>query len=145
MKAGLLEVADVLCVNKSDLDGADRLILDLEDALRLRRPRDPAAARTPPVVATSAHEAEGLDDLLEAIDSHRRHLERGEVEDLEKIRRGKRIAQVRRVVGERLEEELWSSSGYTATVDSLLEKSITPYDVAEEILGSVLGVSPKTP
>ena len=36
MKAGILEVADVLVVNKSDLPGADQLVMDLEDSLRMR-------------------------------------------------------------------------------------------------------------
>ena len=36
MKAGILEVADVLVVNKADLPGADRLVLDLEDAVHTR-------------------------------------------------------------------------------------------------------------
>ena len=45
------------------------------------------------------------------------------------------------VVGERLEEELWGRLGNTRRADSLLGKSITPYDVAEEILGSILASS----
>ena len=154
MKAGILEVADVLCVNKSDLEGADRLILDLEDAIRLRRPlanarRHSAAGWQTPVVATSAHEPSGLGDLIGAIDTHREHLQEpaggGQGTAQERIRREKRIEQVRRVVGERLEEELWGASGHTASVDSLLGKSVTPYDVAEEILGTVLGASGNTP
>ena len=149
MKAGLLEVADVLCVNKADLEGSDRLVLDLEDALRLRRPlptarRSSADGWQTPVVATSAHRASGLEELIAAIDAHRAWLEGAEGELLERTRRRKRVEQVQRVVGERLEEELWGESGHTARVDSLLGKSITPYDVAEEILGSVLGTPERT-
>jgi len=157
MKAGLLEVADVLCVNKSDLQGADRLGMDLEDAIRLRRPlanarRSSAAGWQTPVVSTSAHEPSGLDDLIAVIEAHKAYLtDSGSAGGgdggaaLELIRREKRIEQVRRVVGERLEEELWGDSGHTDAVDSLLGKSITPYDVAEEILGTVLWASGKTP
>ena len=54
------------------------------------------------------------------------------------MRREKRVAQVRRVVGERLEEELWGPGGNTERADSLLGKSVTPYDVAEQILSSIL-------
>jgi len=137
MKAGILEVADVLVVNKSDLSGADQLMLDLEDSLRLRDIRRSGRDREwdVPVVACSALHGRGIDQVLAAIDAHREHLEQG---DLDGVRRTKRIAQVRRVVGERLDEALWGAAGNTERVDSLLGKSITPYDVAEEILTSVL-------
>jgi LAO/AO transport system kinase len=137
MKAGILEVADVLVVNKSDLPGADRLALDLEDALDLRALR--RDGREPPwrvpVVATSALEERGLERVLEVLDDHRRWLEQG---DLAELRRKKRAAHVRRVVGERLERELWGGQGADARVDSLLRGSSTAYDAAEEILGSFL-------
>ena len=147
MKAGLLEVADVLVVNKSDLDGADRLVLDLEEAVNLRRPAagDEREGWSVPVVATSSLRSgtgvQGLEALLEAVDQHRSFQEQG---DLAHIRRQKRVAQVRRLIGERLQEELWGPDGHTARVDSCLGKSMTPYDVAEEILADLLGSSPQT-
>ena len=64
--------------------------------------------------------------------------------DLDAVRRKKRVAQVRRVVGEKLEAELWGPRGNTEQADSLLAKSITPYDVAEEILGAILGTPTTT-
>jgi LAO/AO transport system kinase len=142
MKAGILEVADVLVVNKSDLAGADQLQLDLEDSLRLRDIRRSERDRQwdVPVVSCSALHGRGIDEVLAAIDAHRAHLEQG---DLEAVRRTKRVSQVRRVVRERLDEALFGAGGNTERVDSLLGKSITPYDVAEEILASVLG-RPKT-
>jgi len=137
MKAGLLEVADVLVVNKSDLTGADRLALDLEDALELRSLR--RDGREPPwkvpVVSACALREEGMERVLQTLDDHRRWLEAG---DLAALRRKKRTAHVRRVVGERLDEELWGRQGAEARVDSLLRGSCTPYDAAEAILGSFL-------
>jgi LAO/AO transport system kinase len=146
MKAGILEVADVLVVNKSDVDGADQLVLDLEDAVQMRRIRREGRGRTEeassewgtPVVACSARRGEGIDEVVKAIDAHRLWLESG---DLAGIRRRRRVDQVRRVVGERLEDELWGPRGNASRAESLLGKSITPYDVAEEILGSILGSS----
>ncbi len=136
MKAGLLEVADVLVANKSDLSGAGALVVDLEDALSLRALGPRTRAWKVPVVATSAWTGEGLGKLLEAIEGHRRYLEQ---EGLERVRLEKRVRQVRRVVAERLEEELWGPGGNEERVAALLGKSHTPYDVAEEILGTYLG------
>ena len=137
MKAGILEVADVLVVNKSDRDGADQLVLDLEDAARMRAIHrdDREGEWAVPVVACSAATGAGVEHVLAAVDRHARLLEGAE---LAAVRRRKRVAQVRRVVGERLEEELWGPRGNAERADSLLGKSITPYDVAEEILTSLL-------
>ncbi len=134
MKAGLLEVADILVVNKSDLPGADRLQTDLEEATHTRDIR--RDGWEVPVVGVSAAKDEGLDKLLGAVDDHRAHLERV---GLEAVRRQKRAQQVKRVVGERLDEELWGDGGLGGRVDSALNAGSTAYDIAELLLQDVLG------
>ena len=68
-KAGLLEVADILVVNKADRPGAADTEADLLGMLSLRS-TDSASWR-PPVLATSATEGTGIDSLVEAIARHR--------------------------------------------------------------------------
>lgn len=70
-KAGLLEVADVLVVNKADRPGADDTKRELIAMLQLGRRRQ----WSPPVVATVATEGSGTTELWEAIEGHRAHLE----------------------------------------------------------------------
>jgi LAO/AO transport system kinase len=71
LKAGVLEIADVLVVNKADLDGADRLVFALETMLSLNsHPRD----WQPPVVQTVALRGSGIPDLWAAIERHRTYL-----------------------------------------------------------------------
>lgn len=69
-KAGLLEIAHVLCVNKSDLGEADaaaaRLLADL--------PSGHGDGWTPPVIVTSARTGEGIDALWDAVTAHRSYL-----------------------------------------------------------------------
>jgi LAO/AO transport system kinase len=65
MKAGLLEIADILVVNKADLDGADRTLHQLRSALSLRAHGRDAV----PVLKTSAANAEGMSELWNAIDA----------------------------------------------------------------------------
>jgi len=89
-----------------------------------------------PVMPCSAAENRGIDRLLEAVRAHRAHLEAG---DLAGTRRAKRLEQVKRFVGERLEEELWSPNGYADEVESALRGSVTPYDVGGRVLASILG------
>jgi LAO/AO transport system kinase len=65
MKAGLLEIADILVVNKSDRPGADRAAAELRAALGMR-----VTARSDvPVLKTSAARGEGIDALVDAIEA----------------------------------------------------------------------------
>jgi LAO/AO transport system kinase len=99
IKAGILEIADVLVVNKADRHGANNTVRGLRAMLELGHPAardrfsthhgrlmnvESAEADTsdsedtiwiPPVVRTTATTSEGIDDLIEAIDNHRQHLQ----------------------------------------------------------------------
>ena len=71
LKAGIMEVADVVAINKADRDGAERLEEDIKEGLELR-PHPPQGTPfwQPPVVRTIATEHKGADELLGAIASH---------------------------------------------------------------------------
>jgi LAO/AO transport system kinase len=71
-KAGLLEVADVLAVNKADREGADRTVRELRNAISMAE-RGPGEWR-PPVVRTVATTATGIEGLMTAVEEHREHL-----------------------------------------------------------------------
>ena len=70
VKAGILEVADVLVVNKSDREGADRTVRDLRHAAQLGEDSAHVGWRVP-VVRTVATDGTGVDDLVRAVDAHR--------------------------------------------------------------------------
>jgi LAO/AO transport system kinase len=69
-KAGLLEVADLLVVNKCDRDGADAAVRELHNMIATGGDREPGQWR-PVVVRAIATAADGIDELVEAIDKHR--------------------------------------------------------------------------
>jgi LAO/AO transport system kinase len=71
MKAGLLEVADVLVVNKSDRDGADRIASDLRTMLRLRASRTHEVEVVPTVATRGLAHGSGVAELAAAIEKHR--------------------------------------------------------------------------
>lgn len=74
IKRGIMELADVVAVTKADGDNLDRVrhaCVDFRNALSLLRG---AAAWSPPVVACSAIDGSGLDELWAAIVAHRAHL-----------------------------------------------------------------------
>ncbi|WP_322818658.1 methylmalonyl Co-A mutase-associated GTPase MeaB [Tepidiforma sp.] len=71
LKAGIIEIADILVVNKADHPGADILVSQLQALLAL----SPADQRRPPILKTTATRNEGLAALADAIDEHRAYLE----------------------------------------------------------------------
>ncbi len=76
-KAGILEIGDLLLVNKSDRPGADRLAQELLSAVELGEPR----GWQPPVLQVTAIEGTGIDAAWDAIADHRAHMEAGPLAD----------------------------------------------------------------
>ncbi|HJM75180.1 MAG TPA: methylmalonyl Co-A mutase-associated GTPase MeaB [Dehalococcoidia bacterium] len=74
MKAGLMEIAQVMVVNKSDIAGVDTTVAQLRALLSLASDR----AWEPPIVQTVARGGDGVGDLVDAIDSHQQHLRESE-------------------------------------------------------------------
>ena len=70
MKAGLLEIADIYVVNKSDLDGSDQLASELELGISTNL----SSNSHPSVVKTSSKNNEGLDSLMEILNSKIKNL-----------------------------------------------------------------------
>ena len=70
MKAGLMEIAQIMVVNKSDLAGADTAVMQMRGLLALAPPRPWVT----PVLKAIARTADGIPALVDAIDSHQQHL-----------------------------------------------------------------------
>jgi LAO/AO transport system kinase len=69
-KAGILEVADVFVVNKADREGSDQTVRDLKYLISLGRRGTAGPSWRPPILRTVATRAEGVEDLVGAIDEH---------------------------------------------------------------------------
>ena len=77
IKAGVLEIADILVLNKADLPGAAQAAGALQSALEPGADGLRTAGWMPPLVQTVATEGKGIDALLDAIDAHNAHLAQG--------------------------------------------------------------------
>ncbi len=71
LKAGIMEIPDVIAVNKRDHPAAKTMVNEVRSILALDTERD----WKPPIVLTEAVQGEGVDDLWEKIEEHRAHLE----------------------------------------------------------------------
>lgn len=131
-KAGILEVADVFCVNKSDKGGTSDTARDLRGMLELGHGRDPAWDI--PIVITSATEGDGIDELWATVRKHEEHLRSGG--RLEQRRRERFGAEIREIVGERLKAALERVAGAEVLeklTDEVLARKLDPYSAADEL------------
>ena len=131
IKAGVLEIADVLVVNKADRPGADETARDLAQMLSLAKDRPWKT----PIVRTSAQSGDGLPQLVDAIDKHRAwSRESGEYVER---RRAAARSEVEALLQEALLRELAGRVGESrlaAAVARVAERSLDPYAAVEELL-----------
>ncbi|SHE58562.1 methylmalonyl Co-A mutase-associated GTPase MeaB [Tissierella praeacuta] len=132
IKAGIMEIADVFAINKSDLDGADKTKVEIEMNLDLNEHSD----YRPPVIKVSAGKNKDIDILLEKILEHREYLEK--THELEKIRIRNNKLEILKMV----EEDLMKLILDRAVKEDLIEnlaKRVTlretdPYTAKDEII-----------
>ena len=101
MKAGLMEIADVLVINKADRAGAQRL----EEEIRAAQDMKEWPGWRPPLLLAEARQGRGVEEVLAALRAHREWLEQqGRLQDK---RRRAMESRVRDLVQEGLQHELW--------------------------------------
>ena len=131
MKAGILEIADVLVVNKADLPGAARVARELRELVHQTRSD---AGWPPPVLQVSATSGAGVDELVATIDRHRDAIEAsGELRRrrLERLR-----AEIQAIVVERAAERARRAfhEGRMGIDDNTDPRGVDPYAIAALIL-----------
>jgi LAO/AO transport system kinase len=134
-KAGLMEVADLFVVNKSDRPGADEVVRDVEAALDLA---DPRPSWRPPVLRTVATTGEGVERVWDAISRLRAHL--GEEGGLQRRRTERLAAEVRRLVREdaaRAADERCRGPSYEEMVERVAARAVDPLTAAETIAAAL--------
>ncbi|WP_301999187.1 methylmalonyl Co-A mutase-associated GTPase MeaB [Desulfosporosinus nitroreducens] len=132
LKAGILEIADVLVVNKADLPGAREVVDDLQMMLYLRKDSD----WTPEIVLTEALNDRGISDLDAAIQRHRTFLGQAGLKEQQTHLQRKHACYG--AIEERLKNYLRESFLEVEEVKNILvrvqEEGLNPYQAADEIL-----------
>ena len=132
LKAGVMEIPDIIVINKSDHPMTDTMIREIRGVLSL----GPSASWKIPILRTEAAKGEGVAELAEAISEHRAHIEaegtlaerrarnlRNEVLELA-------ISRVRRG----MEATVAEDSDISALLDRVVSREIDPASAAEELL-----------
>lgn len=137
MKAGFLEIADILVVNKGDREGGERFVTELKFALEMRE-REPGWEQ--PVLMTTATEGKGIDQLVAVIEAHGRHLARtGKLAAQRKEKLLRRVHElVEQSIRAHVERNIMSGDELRMLVDRMYERRLDPYRVAAKITRKII-------
>jgi LAO/AO transport system kinase len=140
IKSGLLEVADVLVVNKADREGADRAERDLLHMLDLRATgerKDVEIVRTIATRGTAA--GSGITELAAAIEAHRARVWSGpHAAERARLRAGAHLAElVRALLADRAARTLQARGGLGEISEAVVERRADPWTVAEQLVDAL--------
>ena len=129
-KAGILEIGDILVVNKSDRPGSDRLAKELQMMLSLGDNKDWES----PIVTTTATTGEGIDELWDKIKEHQEYLGKVKFED-------KRLEKLKYELENQISQKLFTKkiveigdSEITRTSRDILNRKIDPFTAVDSII-----------
>jgi LAO/AO transport system kinase len=132
LKAGVMEIPDIIVVNKADHPLTDTMVREIRGVLSL----GPKQSWRVPILKTEAARGEGVDELLEKIGEHREHIAaEGTLEE----RRARNLKnEVMELATVRLRRKLEASLGEDGSVQELLEqvvrREIDPASAASKLL-----------
>lgn len=124
-KAGILEIADIFVINKADRAGASQARRWLNASLEM----GPERQWVPPIVDTVATEQTGIEELLDALDRHRRHLMGAE--GIQRRRRRAR-AYVERAAADQIRRRL-DAPGLDDLIDQVVARTLDPWKAATHL------------
>lgn len=136
-KAGILEIGDVYVVNKSDRPGADQVRRDLRTMLALAE--RPAGAWKPPIVKTVASDGEGVPEVVEQVERHRRWLQETGTLATRRARRAREEIEALALTSLRSRwGELRGHAGIDGLAEAVAAGSLDPYAAADQLLATGL-------
>ena len=132
LKAGVMEIPDVIVVNKSDHPMTDTMIREIRGVLSL----GPSTSWRVPIVRTEAAKGEGVAELAEKISEHRLHIEAEGTLDERRARNLRN--EVLELAAARMRRRLEAAVGDDASVQELLDRvvkrDLDPASAAQELL-----------
>jgi LAO/AO transport system kinase len=132
LKAGVMEIPDVIVVNKADHPLTDTMVREIRGVLSLA----PQRGWRVPIVKTEAHRGEGVEELVTRLDEHRSHIE-AEGTLSERRRRNLRnevVALCTARLRRKLEDDLAEDDEFQRLLDEVVARKLDPASAASQIL-----------
>ena len=132
IKAGILEIADILVVNKADLPAAESVFKQLHIFMDLARHEGWKV----PIIKTVSSKGDGIAQLLEAIDNHRAYLQTsGRLEDMRRKRaRRQLLAAAQSELLAKLLTSAESNGRLDKLIEAIAERELDPHTAAEQLI-----------
>ena len=145
LKAGIMEIADIFVVNKSDRDGADRLAQSVAAMLALSSadPSGPREGWRPPILKTEATSGAGVGELMQTIEEFRAH----SAATRDTRQRARQEYRLRDLLSHRfmhLVEESLPEGELERVLDGIAARKVDPYSAASAIVKTVRAADPPT-
>ena len=136
IKAGIMEIADIFVINKSDREGAERVEREIRAMQSLATRRD---KWVPPVVKTVASEGVGTPELASAISEYQNYLQREDLVLQKRIQnwRDRLVEMLRDSLLARAMQERLGDGALRRYAVEIAEHQRDPYSLVEEIVGSL--------
>jgi len=140
LKAGVMEIPDVIVINKADHPLTDTMVREIRGVLSLanldRSPEEVRGRWRVPIVKTEASRGTGTGELIERLDEHRAHiLQAGQLaERRARNLRNEVLAIATARMRRRLEEDLREDPGFQELIDQVVERRIDPASAAATLL-----------
>lgn len=137
LKAGILEIADLLVVNKSDRPGAKETVIQLREMHRLAPASSPWEV---PILQTAASDGHGIDELWQAARRHLDHLRASGELEARRARRAERevLDLVEQALAVHLRSKLDEHTGLGEILEGAKTRAVDPHSAANAILGRLL-------
>ncbi len=140
LKAGVMEIPDVIVINKADHPLTDTMVREIRGVLSLanldRTPEQVRGSWRVPIVKTEASRGVGVDELVARLDEHREHiLAAGQLNERRaRNLRNEVLAIATARMRRRLEEELHEDAEFQALIDQVIERRLDPASAAATLL-----------
>lgn len=133
IKAGIMEIADIFVINKSDREGAERVEREIRAMQTLATRKD---SWTPPIIKTVASEGKGIAELTAAIAQYEAFLQREGLEMTKRISnwRERLIEMLREALLERVLRERLGPEQITRYAQEIAEHRRDPYSFVQELV-----------
>jgi LAO/AO transport system kinase len=133
IKAGIMEIADVFVINKSDREGAERVEREIRMMQTLASRRD---KWTPPIIKTVATEGKGISELAGAVAEYEKYLEREHLALKKKISnwRERLVEMLREGLLERLLHQELGEGALDRYAEEIAAHKRDPYSLVEQIV-----------
>ena len=133
MKAGLMEIADFIVMNKSDRPGSQQAIASLQTILMMRDHDEKSWMMN--IIKSVASENTGIEEIASEIERHHNYLKGKKLFIKGRERRMK--TRIKDIVEKKIKDELWSTNSenyLTSSLEKVVLGNLSPYHIAEEII-----------